>query len=169
MSNYIFNCPDEECVSTLHDVETSTLNCNKAKKILVNKFLRLYGMKCTTSIIIAACNDCGSLSEDCEMEFDAVDLMDPGFPFTMEDEPRQSTGEYLAQHTSSSIEEVVAVLKAMEYSWEKRVTSMNLDQYSIAKKLWEIGRNMGHSKFDYSHGVKVAEEFKEIGDDLFRN
>lgn len=134
---------------------------------MVKKCLDLYGRMCTNSIIITACNDCGSLSEDCETEFTASDIMDPDFPLTMDDEPRRNVGEYLSEYTSSRIEEVVDALRAMENSWAKRVTTMNLRQYQISKKLWEMGKDLGSSRIENSHGHELSVEFKKIGDDLF--
>jgi len=167
MSTFLFSCPDEECGYTLHDIETSTLNCNKAKKKLVTKYLAIYSQACTTAIILTACNDCGSLSEECESEFSASELMDPEFPLTMDDEPKKNVGEYLSEYTCSRLEEVVDVIGAMEDSWDKRVTTMTPEQFRIAKKLWEMGRDLGSSRIENSQGYKMSQEFKEIGDDLF--
>jgi len=153
---------------TVRELEESDSNCITIKKLTIQKYLSVYGSSCTSGIINVACNDCGSLAENCSEEvFEANNLLDPDFPCTGGDGETRNVGEYLANYTSSRVEDVVGTLLAMEKSWEKRITGLNLKQYVIANKLWIMGKQTCVERVHDVYGPDMASEFEDIGENLF--
>ena len=165
---FTFTCHHEEMNYTVKELEDLDSNCITAERLTVQKYLKIYSSACTSGIINVACNDCGSLAENCvEEDFEANNLLDPDFPCTGCDEGTRSVGEYLADYTSSRVEDVVGTLLAMEKSWEKRITGLNVNQYVIANKLWIMGQHVCTERVHELHGPDMAAEFREFGEDLF--
>lgn len=168
-TGYLFTGSDDFMDLAVVEIERLPVDDPSRKSIMIRKRLLDYGRLCTSTIIIAAASDCKSLSDDCESDFHASDLMDPDFPDTLDDDAseKQHVGDYLSDMAQCRVEEVVDTIGSMQRSWSKRKTDMSLNQYRIAKKLWELGSSFGEFRLEQNHGSIMSEEFRSIGDSLF--
>ncbi len=166
---YLFTGPDDDMDLTVFEIEGLPVNDSSRKSSMIGKRLVYYGKMCTSSIIVSAANDCNSLSEDCESDFDPSDILDPDFPNTADDDASEKlhVGDYLADLAQCRVEDVVATLHSMQTSWSKRKTRMSLRQYRIAKKLWDLGSSLAEHRLRENHGSLMSDEFSRIGCDLF--
>lgn len=170
-TEYLFTGTEDGMDLTVFEIEGLPVNDPSRKTFMVGKRLVNYGKLCTSSIIVSAANECKVLSEECESDFDPSDILDPDFPETMDDDDdaseKRHVGDYLADMAECRVEEVVATMHSMQRSWSKRKTVMNLRQYKIAKKLWELGSSLGEHRLQENYGPLMSEEFSRIGCDLF--
>lgn len=55
----------------------------------------------------------------------------------------------------------------MEKSWKRSITTMNIQQYRIAQKLWELSKDLARHKIENEYGIYTSDEFYEKGEYLF--
>jgi len=112
---------------------------------------------CTNAIVVASGNECKVLAEDCEDEFNVVDVKDPELGIV----------EFLENEGSCFIEDIVVTMKHMENALSKDET-IPMEYTGIASKLWGLSRNLAQHRAEFEHDLSDAMIYMEKGNAIFK-
>lgn len=140
-------------------------------KELDTNLLEEYSSACTTRIVGLAAEECGRSSYDIDQTFDKEELMDPEFPLTMQDHydvDIVTPEDIIVDICGQRVEVIVETIGGMEKCWTHMENCVKKENRGVAVKLWQFVKEEAQHHVQSMYGDECMEEFRRLGDALFK-